>query len=180
MEGAVAATTAVSIVIRLQTRQSRVQIPAGERYISPLQKHSDQILCPLSLLFNGYQGTFPPVKQQGMNLTTCLLQEPRLIMSEAIPLLALYVCLQSVDRDNCTFLLLMAMVVHKPQSVDTGFSQHNLITRWVHVKFIKWKWSSFCSKFPQLTQLIIIPYCSILTYQWHLRCETALNIAVGL
>jgi len=46
----------------------QVQIPAGERDISLLQKHSDQISCPLSFLFNEYQGTFPRVQQSGYEL----------------------------------------------------------------------------------------------------------------
>ena len=136
----------------------QVQIPAG------IQKHSDQISCPLSLLFNGYQGTYPRVQQSEYELDH-LPPSSAKVNNDWSYTFTPPVCLQSVVRDNLNFLLLMAMVVNKPQCVENGFSRPNLITRRLHVKFMKWKWSSFCSKFPLLFLLIIIPYCSILIYQ---------------
>jgi len=44
----------------------------------------------LSLLFNGYRGSYPGVKRSRRKMTTCLHLAPRLRMSGAIPLFPLY------------------------------------------------------------------------------------------
>jgi len=80
----------------------QVQIPAGERDISLLQKHSDQISCPLSLLFNEYQGTFPQVQQSGYELDHLPPSSAKVNNGQSYTF-TLSLCLKSVDRDNLTF-----------------------------------------------------------------------------
>ena len=90
----------------------QVQIPAGERDVSLLQKQSDQISCPLSLLLNEYQSTLPQVQQSGYELDHLPPSSAKVNNGWSYTF-TLPVRLQSVDRDNLTFLLLLEMVVHK-------------------------------------------------------------------
>lgn len=53
----------VSILTSLQAEWSEVQLPLGPREFSP--KHFDQMWCPHSLLFSGYWGSVPWIKQLG-------------------------------------------------------------------------------------------------------------------
>ena len=49
-----------------------------------------RLRSPLSLLYNGYQGSFPGVKRPSRKMTICLYLAPRLGMSGDIPLFPLY------------------------------------------------------------------------------------------
>jgi len=85
----------------------QIQIPGGKGDISLLQKHSDQISCPLSLLFNEYQGPFPEVQQSGYELDHLPLSSAKVHNGWSYTFTPLvHIRLQSVDRDNLTFLLL--------------------------------------------------------------------------
>jgi hypothetical protein len=67
---------------------------------------------PPSLLFKGYQGSFPGVKWQVLKLTTHLHPVPRLRMSRAIPLLPLYATMVWIGK-NSLFKQIVCIKIEK-------------------------------------------------------------------
>jgi hypothetical protein len=74
----------------VSARWSRIQIPVRARYFSLLQKHPDQLWGPHSLLFDGFQCSFPWEISHDMKLRIHGPLVSKLRMSGAVPLLPLY------------------------------------------------------------------------------------------
>jgi hypothetical protein len=96
-------SSVVSIVTRLQTRQSEVQLPLGAKLFSLLQN-----VLP-SLPFDGYRGPFTGVKRsvfEGRHSP----QSSDEIKNEWIYTSTPPICFHGVDRENFTFSISITYV----------------------------------------------------------------------
>ena len=91
--------SSVSTVTWLRAGESGVRNPV-EATSSP--KRPDRLWSPLSLLFNGYQGSYPGVKRPRRKMTNCLYPAPRWRMSGARPQFPLY-AIMARGRKAVTF-----------------------------------------------------------------------------
>lgn len=92
----------VHLVTTLWATQSTVQILVGVREFSLLQNCPDRLWSPCSLLFNGYQGSFPRrVKHPGCEVNC---SPPTVkVKNEWSFTSAFPICHRGVDREDFTF-----------------------------------------------------------------------------
>jgi hypothetical protein len=96
--------TVVDIATRLRAGRSGVRIPAEVRDFSFLQNLPYLLWGLVSLVFNGYQGSFPGVKRPGREVNHSPPSSAE-VKNEWSYTSTPPICLHCVDRENFAFLI---------------------------------------------------------------------------
>jgi hypothetical protein len=100
-------SSAVGIATTLRAGRTGVQIPGGP----------DRLLCPLSLLLNGYSTPFPEVKRTGRE-SNHLPASSAEVKNEWSYTSSPPICLHGVHRENFTFLTLQRWCTHNTRCLQ--------------------------------------------------------------